>query len=60
MALCRFLDNSLRGGIPTILGNVDGGKTYDEDDGVKVFHSFSRIHGDLERYVVCCCWMTLP
>ena len=44
-----FLDNSLRGGIPTILGNVDADTTYDEDPGVKVFHSFSRIHGDLER-----------
>ena len=45
----RFLDNSLRGGIPTILGNVDADTTYDEDPSVKVFHSFSRIHGDLER-----------
>ena len=44
-----FLDNSLRGGMPTILGDVDGTKTYDEDPGVKVFHAFSRIHGDLER-----------
>lgn len=44
-----FLDNSLRGGIPTILGNVDADTTYDEDSGVKVYHSFSRIHGDLER-----------
>ena len=44
-----FLDNSLRGGIPTILGNVDNDFNYDEDPGVKVFHSFSRIHGDLER-----------
>jgi len=44
-----FLDNSLRGGIPTILGNVDSDTTYDEDPGVKVYHSFSRIHGDLER-----------
>lgn len=44
-----FLDNSLRGGMPTILGAVDGTKTYDEDPGVKVFHAFSRIHGDLER-----------
>jgi hypothetical protein len=45
----RFLDNSLRGGIPTILGNVDDDTNYDEDPTVKVFHSFSRIHGDLER-----------
>jgi len=44
-----FLDNSLRGGIPTILGNVDSDTTYDEDPGVKIYHSFSRIHGDLER-----------
>jgi len=44
-----FLDNSLRGGIPTILGNVDADTTYDEDPGVKIYHSFSRIHGDLER-----------
>jgi hypothetical protein len=44
-----FLDNSLRGGIPTILGNVDADTTYDEDATVKVYHSFSRIHGDLER-----------
>jgi hypothetical protein len=44
-----FLDNSLRGGIPTVLGNVDADTTYDEDSSVKIFHSFSRIHGDLER-----------
>jgi hypothetical protein len=44
-----FLDNSLRGGVPTILGLVDSDKNYDEDSRVKVFHSFSRIHGDLER-----------
>lgn len=44
-----FLDNSLRGGMPTILGNVNDTTTYDEDPGVKVFHAFSRIHGDLER-----------
>ena len=44
-----FLDNSLRGGMPTILGNVDGDSNYDEDEGVKIFHAFSRIHGDLER-----------
>lgn len=44
-----FLDNSLRGGMPTILGAVEGDKTYDEDPGIKVFHAFSRIHGDLER-----------
>ncbi len=44
-----FLDNSLRGGMPTVLGDVDSDATYDEDPGVKIFHSFSRIHGDLER-----------
>lgn len=44
-----FMDNGLRGGFPTILGNVDNDLTYDEDPGVKVFHTFSRIHGDLER-----------
>jgi hypothetical protein len=44
-----FLDNSLRGGIPTILGNVDSDSNYDEDPAVKIYHSFSRIHGDLER-----------
>lgn len=44
-----FLDNSLRGGIPTIMGNIEKDTNYDEDPGVKVFHSFSRIHGDLER-----------
>jgi hypothetical protein len=46
-----FLDNSLRGGIPLILGDdEDGGiSTVDEDSRLKVFHVFSRIHGDLER-----------
>jgi hypothetical protein len=44
-----FLDNSLRGGMPTVLGKVDSDMTYDEDSEVKIFHSFSRIHGDLER-----------
>jgi hypothetical protein len=44
-----FLDNSLRGGFPTVMGDVDSDKTYDEDAGVKIFHAFSRIHGDLER-----------
>ena len=44
-----FLDNSLRGGMPTVMGKTDTDKTYDEDPGVKIFHAFSRIHGDLER-----------
>jgi hypothetical protein len=44
-----FLDNSLRGGMPTVLGKTKGTATYDEDDEVKIFHAFSRIHGDLER-----------
>uniref|UniRef100_A0A7S2VZP1 Uncharacterized protein n=1 Tax=Eucampia antarctica TaxID=49252 RepID=A0A7S2VZP1_9STRA len=47
-----FLDNALRGGIPQVLGNVDDDafySNYDEDERVKVFHTFSRIHGDLER-----------
>ena len=44
-----FLDNSLRGGMPTVLGNVESDANYDEDDSVKIFHAFSRIHGDLER-----------
>jgi hypothetical protein len=44
-----FLDNSLRGGMPTIIGAVEGDRNYDEDPKVKVYHAFSRIHGDLER-----------
>lgn len=47
-----FLDNSLRGGMPLVLGDVDPNaknSNYDEDERVKVFHVFSRIHGDLER-----------
>ena len=47
-----FLDNSLRGGMPIVLGDVDADakySNYDEDERVKVFHVFSRIHGDLER-----------
>jgi hypothetical protein len=44
-----FLDNSLRGGMPTVMGDVDSDETYDESDKVKIFHAFSRIHGDLER-----------
>jgi hypothetical protein len=47
-----FLDNSLRGGVPSILGDVDDDalmRNADEDDRLKVYHLFSRIHGDLER-----------
>lgn len=47
-----FLDNSLRGGIPSILGEVDDNirmMSADEDVRLKVYHLFSRIHGDLER-----------
>jgi hypothetical protein len=47
-----FLDNSLRGGIPIVLGDEDdndGILTVDEDQRLKVYHVFSRIHGDLER-----------
>lgn len=45
-----YLDNSLRGGVPVILGDVDDGlMNVDEDPRIKVFHAFSRIHGDLER-----------
>jgi hypothetical protein len=47
-----FLDNSLRGGIPSILGDVDDDshmRNADEDGRLKTFHLFSRIHGDLER-----------
>ena len=47
-----FLDNALRGGLPIMLGGVDDAaiaSNMDEDSRVKVFHAFSRIHGDLER-----------
>jgi len=47
-----YLDNSLRGGIPIILGEVDDDVSTsiaDEDPRLKVAHLFSRIHGDLER-----------
>jgi hypothetical protein len=47
-----FLDNSLRGGIPIVLGDQDdndGTLTVDENPRLKVYHVFSRIHGDLER-----------
>jgi len=47
-----YLDNSLRGGIPVLLGEVDDKSrslSVDEDGRIKVYHLFSRIHGDLER-----------
>jgi hypothetical protein len=47
-----FLDNTLRGGIAQILGedNDDSKlRCTDEDERLKVYHLFSRIHGDLER-----------
>lgn len=47
-----FLDSSLNGGVPTLLGEVDDDaqiRNADEDPRLKVYHLFSRIHGDLER-----------
>ena len=47
-----YLDNSLQGGIPFLLGEVDDEarmRNADEDPRLKVYHLFSRIHGDLER-----------
>ena len=35
-----FLDNTLRGGLPVVLGDASD---------PKIYHTFSRIHGDLER-----------
>jgi hypothetical protein len=48
----NYLDNSLRGGMPVILGELDDdarASNADEDERLKVYHVFSRIHGDLER-----------
>jgi len=48
----NYLDNSLRGGVPVILGDLDEtsrASNADEDSRLKVYHVFSRIHGDLER-----------
>ena len=48
----NYLDNMLRGGMPVILGELDAdarSSNADEDPRLKVFHVFSRIHGDLER-----------
>lgn len=48
----NYLDNSLRGGMPILLGDLDDksrASNADEDPRLKVFHVFSRIHGDLER-----------
>jgi len=47
-----YLDNSLRGGVPVLLGELDDSLSslnVDEDKQLKVYHLFSRIHGDLER-----------
>jgi len=47
-----YLDNSLRGGIPVLLGEIDDrsrSESADDDDRIKVYHLFSRVHGDLER-----------
>lgn len=47
-----LLDNSLRGGTPMILGDVDDTakvRNFDEDPRLKVYHIFSRFDGDLER-----------
>lgn len=48
-----FFDNSLRGGLPIVLGDEGQDKSKDknsdEDSRIKIFHAFSRIHGDLER-----------
>jgi hypothetical protein len=38
----NYLDNSLRGGMPIDIGSPAGMNP-------KIFHAFSRIHGDLER-----------
>ena len=48
----NYLDNSLRGGMPILLGDLDEqsrSANADEDPRLKVYHVFSRIHGDLER-----------
>lgn len=44
-----YLDNILRGGLPVLLGDIDPSLDADEDRRIKVYHLFSRIHGDLER-----------
>ena len=47
-----FLDNSLRGGIPALLGEVDDDarmRSTDEDQRLVCYHVFNRKHGDLER-----------
>ncbi|CAE6959065.1 unnamed protein product [Symbiodinium sp. CCMP2592] len=41
----NFWDNLLRGGLPHILGDLGNGAR----DHPKVYHCFSRIHGDMER-----------
>ena len=47
-----FLDNSLRGGMPALLGEVDDDarmRSTDEDHRLVCYHVFNRKHGDLER-----------
>eukprot|EP00957_Ditylum_brightwellii_P212059 15366916-Ditylum_brightwellii.AAC.1 len=47
-----FMDNSIRGGIPIILGEEnddDRMSSVDENNRLKVYHLFSRIHGGVER-----------
>lgn len=51
-----YLDNSLRGGVPVLLGEIDDvshSQNADEDARLKPYHLFSRIHGDLERDYNC-------
>jgi hypothetical protein len=48
----NYLDNSLRGSMPLILGEVDDDAhalNANKDRRLKVYHIFSRIHGNLER-----------
>lgn len=45
----NFLDNVLRGGLPLKLGDVVAGDIKDGNSAPKIFHVFSRIHGDIER-----------
>ena len=47
-----YMDNSLHGGMPLVLGDLDDSMRQpnsDEDSRLKVYHVYSRIHGNLER-----------